>query len=129
MMIAAVALLALHALEARGQGNMTGNMLYDVCKPGTGEAPQAICASYVVGAWEGIRLGVASAAWAAGATANAAETNAFVSQVLNVCTPNGITYTQTVDIFFKALDSKPETRHESARTLLLGSMQEAFPCQ
>lgn len=109
--------------------NLTGNDLHKMCNQNDGNfAYESSCAFWVIGAWEGLKFGAASVLFLAREGRNAGEINADVNAVLKVCAPESASWEQQIDIFKKHLIEHPETRHESARTLLIEAGREAFPC-
>lgn len=49
-------------------------------------------------------------------------------EVMRVCLPTQATNNQVLDVVCKRLASRPEERHHLANWLVLGALQDAFPC-
>jgi hypothetical protein len=64
-----------------------------------------VCASYVIGLWDGA---IAFNRWA--------------------CLPNGASYEQLLDVGIDFIRENPSMRHRPTRDLLLVSWRRAFPC-
>jgi hypothetical protein len=47
----------------------------------------------------------------------------------NVCTPDGVTIAQSRDIVCKHLKDNPETRQNTAASLVRDALEAAFPCK
>jgi hypothetical protein len=47
----------------------------------------------------------------------------------SICKPNGVTITQTTDVVCKYLADNPQDRHLQAASLVVFSLEAAFPCR
>ena len=111
--------------------NLSGNQYYDTCNeyPDIGNAQAGWCSGYLIGLVEGTKIGAFNVLTAIEPAETAAEMDEMTNQFLNVCQPDGVNYGQLLDVFVLYMRKNPEARHESARTLLLSAMSEAFPCE
>ncbi|KIC39375.1 hypothetical protein RA26_01615 [Leisingera sp. ANG-M7] len=126
-MIAAALITA--CSSAAHANNLTGNDLHRMCNQHEGsDLLNSACAFWVIGAWEGMKWGAASVLFVANEGGSAAQINQDVNLILGTCAPESATWEQQTDVFAKYLADHPETRHDSARSLLLASGREAFPC-
>lgn len=124
------ATLSLASLPGAGLSQtISGNVLFEACS--VREGPLSLfCAGYIVGAWEGIHLGVYTTIIAARMDQPSIDdANYFISTLLMSCPPPNVENSQIRDVVFKYLSERPEIRHESARVLIHQSMIEAFPCE
>jgi hypothetical protein len=104
-----------------------GNDVYNACNAGDEMlAQQGFCAGYVSGAWQGMKYG--AYAVTRQVTDSAEDADKMANHILNICVPDGVEMGQLVDVFVDYLASHPSTRHETARSLLKQSFNEAFPC-
>ncbi|WWT39839.1 hypothetical protein [Microcystis phage Mwe-JY25] len=91
-----------------------GNELHGLCR----RNPQ-MASAFVVGVVDGQEYTVRS--WEVGKD--------FRRQLLEYCVPKNVTRGQLADLVCARLARKPETRHNSAASIVALAMQEAFPCQ
>lgn len=106
--------------------NMTGNALLYACTEKEAEL-SGYCAGYITGITEGLRFGVGWPLMAGGGKTSD-EVNQISDTLLMYCPHAEITGGQFLDVVVKYLTKNPETRHHSARGLVLDAYQEAFPC-
>lgn len=104
-----------------------GNVLHTACSSGVSEMA-GYCAGYVVGVSEGMRLGTAFPMIVAGQM-DMAKVNTISDAILLYCLEDSVQNSQLIDVFRAYLRDHPEKRHQPARSLLLMSLQEAFPCR
>ncbi|WP_425357863.1 Rap1a/Tai family immunity protein [Roseobacter litoralis] len=88
-----------------------------------------VCVGYIIGTWEGIKIGGFQTTLPAFEGKTATEVDYFVNRILGVCVPAGVENGQIKDVVVGHLQNSPTTRHNSARTLLLESLIGAFPCR
>jgi len=102
-----VALIA--ATPAHGQPMfMTGNELYTQCT----SPDELVCSGFVMGVSDTI------------ATYQSASAVRSV-----ICLPKGVNTGHLIDAVVKYLGEKPEVRHYTAASSVIGAMLEAFPCR
>ena len=77
---------------------------------------------------EGLKLGIAWPMMLMG-DKTTDEINKTSEKVLMVCAAPEVVSGQYVGVAIKYLSEHPETRHNSARMLILESFQQAFPCK
>ncbi|ARU02958.1 Rap1a/Tai family immunity protein [Yoonia vestfoldensis] len=109
---------------------VSGNDLYSACTA-TGDVVDlryGYCIGYIGGAFEGIKLGAGAIMFQAMREGTAAEVDQASNELLGICVPETVERGQIVDVAIQYMAKNPQIRHESARGLLLQSMQEAFPC-
>lgn len=100
---------------------LTGNRLHQACM--TAET-DLFCLGWVIGAFEGAKIGVVKAA----RPDDLSTLDASANSVLGICIGDAQN-SQVIDVFKKYLADHPEKRHHTARLLLLDSLSEAFPCR
>jgi len=122
--LALVAGAALTALcgAARGEEDpMTGNGWVQNCPRSTAQLTpkeidafvrQAVCAAYVRGFAEGLKL------W-----------EATERDTVRICIPVGVTGFQLLDMALNYLQAHPEQRHEAMGNILANVLFDAFPCK
>lgn len=108
--------------------NVTGNEVYAACTIDNDLALDGFCAGYVIGLVEGLRYGAAVPLIVIRAGENLENVALMADSFLGFCAPSEAQYSQHRDIIVKYLAAHPETRHESARTLAISALAEAFPC-
>ena len=112
---------------AAGAASYTdGNYLYRACL-NTDDVTQGFCIGFIMGTIEGIRYGLAYPMMMQG-DKSSDEVNATSNVILMNCPPEGIENGQYVDVAINYLHAHPADRHNSARALILESLQDAFPC-
>ncbi|QIE54961.1 hypothetical protein G5B40_05545 [Pikeienuella piscinae] len=104
-----------------------GNELYETC---TDENPvlAAFCVGYIIGYVEGSPWGAFVVLNRLAPKDDNAVANALAREFLGSCPPENASNSQLTDVVKKYLEEHPETRHESARTLIWQAFSEAFPC-
>jgi hypothetical protein len=107
-LILAAVLLSAGPARAKEVVVLSGNALLEICKTQSG-----MCGGYVAGI--------------ADAMDDAQASNGSV-QGWRACFPNGVSFTQEMDLAKRYLKNHPETRHLSAATLVARALAEAFPC-
>lgn len=105
----------------------TGNQLLDACVS-SDLVKSAFCAGYIASMIEGLAWGATLVAIRLDAASNAEETNDFNAAMLGYCIPPTADNRQVADVVVNSLRENPATRHETARHLIVLSLQEAFPC-
>ena len=110
-MATAVALACPPALAQEQEGKVfdTGNDLWSHCS-GKGDAHFGLCAGFVVGI---------------------ADAMSNVTGILGrrACIPLPVSRGQVLDVVKRYLEQHPETRHDSAVSLVAQALSEAFPCK
>lgn len=84
------------------------------------------CTGYVVGVVEGMKWGVAVPALMAGQEGE--DINGMISILLQFCSPDAATWSQSIDRVVAYLSENPNERHLPARGLVQNALIEAFPC-
>lgn len=96
--------LSCYASARTGQ---TGEQLHDTC-----QSDHGACIHYIQGVIDGTN------------TAFAWQDSTF----RYACTPKGITGDQLKDVVLLSLSENPEERHNSAASLVLNALLDAYPC-
>ena len=86
------------------------------------------CIGYLIGVVEGLRYGASVPIFAAKTGSTVKEVGDMADNLLGFCPPQDAQYSQHLDIVVNYLTKHPESRHESARTLVVSALEEAFPC-
>ncbi|HHW34665.1 MAG TPA: hypothetical protein GXX24_11080 [Paracoccus solventivorans] len=115
----------LFATQASAQ-MVTGNDLVAACEGSSGEQ-QGFCVGYIMGATEGIRLGVGAPFMIEG-DKTPDEINEISNSLLMYCAIPEVTAAQNVAVVKKFLGENPEKLHFPARGLLLQAFQAAYKC-
>jgi hypothetical protein len=123
---AAMAVIGHGAAGQMSGPNTTGNELFEACADTTNLASQGFCVGYVVGAIEGMKWGAGLPFMAQGAAVG--DVNTGAEALLRFCLPEGATLGQYLAVIVNYLQSKPQSRHNSARLLAHLALVEAFPC-
>ena len=105
-----------------------GNDLLTACVEKSDLAKSGFCIGYLIGVVEGLRYGAAVPMFAAQMEGSTKEIGELADSFLGFCPPPEVQYSQHFDIVVNYLTVHPETRHESARTLVISALAEAFPC-
>jgi len=84
----------------------SANELYASCDP---DPRASACTEYVAGVTDGL--------WA------------LDSHLTEICLPDGVVLSQTVDVVVKWLKDNPAQRHYSASSDIEVALREAFPCE
>jgi hypothetical protein len=106
-----------------------GNDLLEACSMPDNLAAEGYCIGYVVGAIEGMKLGAVSVlAFIAPEQSGVEHLDRMSNIALNFCIPADASNRQLVEVVVKYLRENPETRHETARTLIHSALVESFPC-
>jgi hypothetical protein len=114
--------------KADQDGLVDGNMLLQMCS-NPSDVTQAFCSGYVVGLLEGHKFGAfLMYGHAVGESLETDRGNEIVETSLGFCIPSNVEYGQIVDAFVRFLDQAVEARHETARSLFVSAMGEAYPC-
>ena len=113
------------AVEGR---TLSGNELYKSCTATDDPTHYAFCAAYVMGYVEGRNWGTFVVLQQLDGGSSADEINQLGNLIVGHCVPVEADYSQLIDVVIKYLQYHPETRHESARTLIWLSFRDAFPC-
>ena len=87
------------------------------------------CIGYIIGAWEGIKIGAFEALVVSGAKGTAEELDGMVNSILGICAPVSVERGQIVDIVVGYFEENPAIRHLPARSLIREAMVESFPCK
>ena len=115
------------ASVSHAQTTFSGNDLKDVCT--SDEAVKfGMCLGYFVGYNEGRNWGSFIVLKRTLEEGPAEELNELGNALMGHCVPAEVEYEQLIDVFLNYVDTHPETRHESARTLIWNSYVQAFPC-
>jgi len=96
--------MALTALGAHADG-MPGNPVHESCQSDY-QGVTMYCQGFIVGAMDAL---------------------AFYSTP-SYCRPEGVTYSQGIDVVKRYLEAHPESRHEPAVHLIVAALTEAWPC-
>ena len=108
--------------------SIDGNTLYAACSAENQDVQLGFCVGYIGGTWDGLKLG-SSISLSFFMEENTIQENDIGSNaILSVCMPPNVENIQIIDVFTLYLEANPAIRHETARLLLLLSLQEAFPC-
>lgn len=126
MKLVAFAYVVLAASGASAEP-LTGNDLLTLCETEGDPAQFSFCAGYVMGAIDGLKLGVSYPLLLL--EKSSAEVEETGNRMLGYCLPEGVTLTQQIDIIVQRLNANPETRHAPARSLVQEALVSAFPCQ
>jgi hypothetical protein len=126
-MLRILALLALLPGLGLAQ-SIDGNAVHAACQSQEQDVRIGFCIGYIGGVWDGIKLGSSTVLIAAMEDQTIEEIDNASNTLLSVCMPPNVEQGQIIDVFSQYLDRNPAIRHESARSLLLLSLQEAFPC-
>ena len=107
---------------------INGNELYEACR---NEEPVQLgfCIGYIIGYSEGAPWGAFMALKQASPAMSAETANGLINAFLGSCPPSEASNSQLRDVLLKYMTEHPETRHESARTLIWQAYAEAFPCK
>ena len=107
-----------------------GNTIYRACETTNDEVMQGFCFGYIFGAVEGMKWGalVGIAALSTEGNFDASKSDVMSSVALGFCIPPTVENGQVSDIVVNYLGDNPESRHESARTLINEALSAAFPC-
>lgn len=129
----ALSLQVLWAASAASAEPVTGNMLLEACAAEDDFTKQGFCVGYLIGVIEGLRYGASVPLFAItepdGTNPNKLkEIAAMADSFLGFCAPPEAQYSQHREIVTNYLSAHPENRHESARTLAIAALNEAFPC-
>lgn len=115
------------SLPARAD-TVSGNDLFSGCTANNDPSQLNFCAGYIIGAVEGMKVGLAWPMMLAGDHKPIEEINKAVETLLQICAPPEVEYGQYVGVVVKYLGDHPENRHNSARMLIINALQRAFPC-
>lgn len=107
---------------------LTGNQLFSTCNVDKETPLYAFCTGYVIGYVEGRNWGTFTAVNGLVGTENTAEANELGNRLVGHCIPEDADYQQLIDVAVSYMRRHPESRHESARSLIWLSFVEAFPC-
>jgi len=107
----------------------TGNEIAAACEYlSEADVRSGYCIGYVIGSWEGMKLGAFQMLLASGANGTAQELDNAVNGLLGICVPDTVERGQIIDISVKYFDENPEKRHLPARGLIRDALKVAFPC-
>ncbi len=87
------------------------------------------CIGYIIGAWEGIKIGAFEVLIVSGANGTAEELDGMVNSILGICAPVRVERGQIVDVVVRYFEENPADRHLPARSLIREAMVESFPCR
>jgi hypothetical protein len=103
-----LAALALASMPPKALIFLTGSELYDHCQ----RASSLVCVSYVMGIADTI--------------ASQANLGAIPRQF---CMDENVTGRQVTDVVVRYLTDHPDSRHNSAASIVVPALREAFPCR
>ncbi|WP_297543707.1 Rap1a/Tai family immunity protein [Roseovarius sp.] len=106
---------------------VSGNELLETCTSDN-QVLAGFCIGYVIGYSEGAPWGVALAIASARGEMAGPDVNNLVGNVTGSCVPSDAANGQLKDVVTKYLQENPDSRHESARTLIWRAYAAAFPC-
>lgn len=107
---------------------ISGNELLETCTSDN-SVMAGFCIGYIIGYSEGAPWGATLAIIRATEAGDTDSLNEMASLVTGSCVPSEASNEQLRDVVVKHLQSNPETRHTSARTLIWTAYSEAFPCE
>jgi hypothetical protein len=109
---------------------VSGNTLYNACETiGEGsEIQRGFCIGFIGGVFEGVKFGAGAVMFQAMPESNLAEVDQSSNMMLGFCVPENVERGQILDVTINYLAENPQSRHESARSLTLQALQDAFPC-
>ncbi|MFC4667777.1 Rap1a/Tai family immunity protein [Seohaeicola nanhaiensis] len=108
---------------------ITGNDVHGACNNQEASVAQGFCIGYVLGAVEGMKWGALISIASMSRKERALdEMDLMSSAALGFCIPQEVQNGQILDVVKLHLDAVPAQRHESARTLIMEALSEAFPC-
>lgn len=105
----------------------TGNTIYEQCV----NRNRGGISAYVAGVWEKASLDLFTAALyvvTKETDPEARKHNFLLPGISNACVPQGVTMGQMADVFCKYLTENPNRRQSGAASLVMKSLENAFPC-
>lgn len=124
-----MSLVGLLAVSTHATAQTTsGNILYESCTSDN-QVMNGFCLGYLIGRDEGQFLGALLMSGSAGIDTSAENFNSFANEIFQHCVPSEATNAQLRDVVVQYLRKNPESRHETARFLVLDAYREAFPCR
>ncbi|UWR30176.1 hypothetical protein K3758_01120 [Sulfitobacter sp. W002] len=106
----------------------TGNEIAAACEYlNEADVRTGYCIGYIIGAWEGLKLGAFQMLLASGADGTAQELDNAINNLLGICVPATVERGQIIDIAMKYFDENPEERHLPARGLIRDALRISFP--
>jgi hypothetical protein len=124
-----LALIAFLLSNPAVAGPATGNDIYAACTATPGGVEQGFCIGYIIGVFEGVRLGGFTMLVASGAEGTTQELDAATSNLQMLCMPIEVENGQVIAVAQQYLENNPQSRHEPARSLIFFALREAFPCK
>lgn len=107
----------------------SGNEIAAACKYlDEADVRGGYCVGYILGAWEGMKLGAFQMLLASGAEGTTDELDRAVNVLLGVCLPDTVERGQITDVAIKFFEDNPAQRHVPARALIAIALKAAFPC-
>lgn len=126
--IAIVALSFIGTFALADDTLVSGNDLHEFCEDEANVASQGFCMGYLVGFVEGRHWGSFLVVNQIAEPENADQAQSISNAFVGYCVPEAASYSQLLDIVKKHLREYPESRHQTARTLIWQSFLKAFPC-
>tara|TARA_R110002049_G_scaffold249188_1_gene423602 strand:- start:1860 stop:2246 length:387 start_codon:yes stop_codon:yes gene_type:complete len=108
----------------------SGNEIAAACEEiGAADVKTGYCIGYIIGAWEGMKIGAFHMLAAGGVNGTSAELDEMVNNLLGICMPEAVERGQIVDLSRDYFSNNPAERHLPARGLIRDALAEAFPCE
>jgi hypothetical protein len=124
-----MALIAFLLSNPAVAGPATGNDIYAACTANPGGVEQGFCIGYIIGVFEGIRLGGFTMLVASGANGTTQELDDTTSSLQMLCMPLEAENGQIIAVAQQYLTNNPQSRHQPARSLIFSALRDAFPCE
>lgn len=133
MRLSIAVLMGVLTLAGAGRAdNLTGNKVLEICEADD-PVQYSLCAGYMIGLNEGEHYGAMQAniieMKVRGIPApDNEQLNTLIGLSIGYCPPENAQIGQLVEVAINYLSRHPETRHNSARSLIVTAWAEAFPC-
>tara|TARA_R110001599_G_scaffold262279_2_gene462738 strand:- start:361 stop:747 length:387 start_codon:yes stop_codon:yes gene_type:complete len=108
----------------------SGNEIAAACEnTDNADVKTGYCIGYIIGAWEGMKIGAFQMLIVGGVTGSTSELDQTANNLLGICLPEGVERGQIVDVSTNYLANNPAKRHLPARSLIRDALAESFPCE